>query len=217
MRPDRNALPQMSLSRLLLFAGPLLWAVLVLFHPMPSGDSTFEGIRDDVDRWLFVHVGQLTLTPLLFLAVWRLLDGLPSAAAAISRGALVVWTVFFSAYDSIQGVATGILVRHANGLAGEEQAGYAQSIDFVVEDSLLAGNVSAVWFVAAASWVVVAIAAAVGLHKVGAGKAVVAAACLSTVFAVHIAPAAIGLVALFLAGVLRERQRTKSALAPQSP
>jgi hypothetical protein len=33
------------------------------------------------------------------------------------------------------------------------------------------------------------------------------------VFAVHVAPAAIGLVALFVAGVLRGRQKTKSALA----
>jgi hypothetical protein len=212
MEHDRKALPQMSLSRLLLFAGPLLWAVLVLFHPMPGGDSAYEGIKDDVDRWLLVHVGQLILTPFLFLAVWRLLDGLSSAAATVSRAALVVWTVFFSAYDSIQGVATGILIRHANGLGGEEQAAVAGAIDFVVNDSQLAGNVSAVWFVATASWAVVAIGAAVALHKAGAGKAVVAAACLSTVFAVHIAPAAIGLVALFLAGVLRERQRTTSPL-----
>jgi hypothetical protein len=200
----------MSLGRLLLFAGPLLWAVLILFHPNPGGDSPYEGIKDDVDRWLVVHVGQLILTPFLFLAVWRLLDGLSSAAARISRAALVVWTVFFSAYDSIQGVATGVLTRHANDLADEDQAGYSQAIDFLVEDSLLAGNVSGVWFVAAASWAVVAIASAVALHKVGAGKTVVVAACLSVVFAVHTAAAAIGLVALFLAGVLHDRQTTKS-------
>ena len=212
MRHDRKPLPQMSLSRLLLFAGPLLWAVLVLFHPNPGEGTPYEGIKDDVNRWLFVHVGQLILTPLLFLAVWRLLDGLSSAAATVSRAGLVVWTVFFSAYDSIQGVATGILIRHANGLAGEEQAAVAGAIDFVVNDSQLAGNASAVWVVATASWAVVAIGAAVALHNAGAGKAVVAAACLSTVFAVHVAPAAIGLVALFVAGVLCERQRTKSAL-----
>ena len=50
------------------------------------------------------------------------------------------------------------------------------------------------------------------LHKAGAGKAVVVAACVSVVVAAHSAPAAIGFVALFLAGVLRERQRTESAL-----
>jgi hypothetical protein len=209
MRHDRKALPTRSIGRLLILAGPLLWAVLILFHPNPGEAGPYEEIKDVVDRWLFVHVGQLILTPLLFFAVWRLLDGLSSAAAKVSRAALVVWTVFFSAYDSIQGVATGVLIRHANGLAGEERDGFARAIDFLVEDSQLAGGVSAVWVVAAASWVVVAIAAGVALHKAGAGKAAVAAACVSTVFAVHVAPAAIGLVALVVAGLLRERSRIR--------
>ena len=74
--------------------------MLALFHPMPTDDSPYEGIKDDVDLWLVVHVGQLILTPFLFLAVWRLLDGISSLASTISRCALVVWTVFFSAYDS---------------------------------------------------------------------------------------------------------------------
>ena len=209
---DSRALAETSIGRFLVYAGPLLWAVLIVFHPNPGGDSPYEGIADVVDRWLFVHVGQLILTPFLFLAVWRLLDGLSSVAARISRAALVVWTVFFSAYDSIQGIATGILTRYANDLAGAEQAAVARAIDFVVEDSQLAGNISAIGLVAGASWLIVAIAAAVALHKAGAGKAVVVATCLSVVVAAHMAPAAIGFVALFLAGVLRERERTKSAL-----
>lgn len=210
MRHDRET-RQLSLSRLLFYAGPLLWAVMIVFHPNPGGDSPFEGIRDDVDRWLFVHIGQLVLTPFVFLAVWTLLDGLNSTSARISRAALVVWTVFFSAYDTVQGIATGILTRHADGLAAEDQAGYAQAIEFIVEDSLLAGNYSFVGFVAGASWFVVAIAAAVALHKAGAGKAVVAAACLSIVVAAHTAPAAIGFLALFIAGILRERERARPA------
>jgi hypothetical protein len=130
----------------------------------------------------------------------------------MSRAALVVWAVFFSAYDSIQGIATGLLTDHANGLASEEQAAVGRAIDFLVKDSPPAGNVSAVWIVATAAWLVVAIAAALALHKAGAGKAVVVAVCVSTVFAAHVAPAAIGLVALSLAGVLRERQRRKLML-----
>lgn len=212
MGHDGNALSAKSLGRLLVFAGPLLWALLVLFHPNPAEGGPYEEIKDVVDRWLFVHVGQLILTPLLFLAVWRLLDGLSSTAARVSRAALVVWTVFFSAYDTVQGVATGILIRHATSLAGEEQAAVARAIDFVVNDSELAGNVSAVWVVATVAWVVVAIGAGVALHKAGAGQFVVAAACVSAAFAMHVAPAAIGLVALSLAGVIRERERTKSAL-----
>jgi hypothetical protein len=207
-----RAFSETSIGRYLVYAGPLVWAVLIVFHPNPGGDSPYEGITDVVDRWLVVHVGQLILTPFLFLAVWRLLDGLTSAAARVSRAALVVWTVFFSAYDSIQGVATGILTRWANDRAAEEQAAVARAIEFVVEDSQLAGNISAIGLVAGASWLTVAIAAAVALHQAGAGKAVVVATCLSVVVAAHSAPAALGFAALFLAGVLRERQRTEPAL-----
>jgi hypothetical protein len=200
------------LGRVLVFVGPLLWAALILFHPMPEGDSAYEGMKNQVDAFLFVHVGQLILTPFLFLAVWRLLQGLPSVAAMMSRAALVVWAVFFSAYDSIQGIATGLLTDHANGLAGQEQAAVAGAIDFLVKDTPLAGNISAFWVIASAAWLVVAIAAAVALHKAGAGKTVVVALCISTVFATHVATAAIGLVALSLAGVARERQRRKLML-----
>lgn len=217
MGPDQGALSETSVGRYLVYAGPLVWAVLILFHPNPGGDSPYEGITGDVDRWLVIHVGQLILTPFLFLAVWRLLDDLSSTAAKISRAALVVWTVFFTAYDSIQGVATGVLIRRANDLAGEERAAVGRAIDFLVEDSQLAGNISAIGLVAGAAWLTVAIAAAVALHKAGAGKAVVIATCLSVLVAVHTAPAAIGYFALFLAGILRERQGTTSALEARAP
>jgi drug/metabolite transporter (DMT)-like permease len=115
---DSRALAETSIGRFLVYAGPLLWAVLIVFHPNPGGDSSYEGIADVVDRWLFVHVGQLILTPFLFLAVWRLLDGLSSAAATVSRAALVVWTVFFSAYDSVQGIARWGLRRKAPSRGG---------------------------------------------------------------------------------------------------
>ena len=217
MGHDRKGLSETSVGRLLVLAGPLLWALLVVFHPTPTGASEYEGIANEVDRWLLVHVGQLVLTPFMLLAVWRLLDGLSSVSAIIGRGALIVWTVFFSAYDSIQGVATGILVRYANGLAGEEQAAVAGAIEYVVRDDRLGGNISVIGFLGQGSWIVVAIAAAVALHKVGAGRAVVAATCLSVLFAIHSAPAAAGLLALFLALVLRERQRSKSAVGAPAP
>jgi hypothetical protein len=94
---DLRARSETSIGRYLVYAGPLVWAALIVLHPSPGGDSPYEGISDVVDRWLVVHVGQLILTPFLFLAVWRLLDGHSSAAATVSRAALVVWTVFFSA------------------------------------------------------------------------------------------------------------------------
>jgi hypothetical protein len=206
VRYDR-ARTAVSFRNLLYFVGPLLWAILVVFHPNPTDPSPYEGIRDVVDRWLVVHVGQLLLAPLVVLAVWRLLADLRSVAATVSRCALVVWAVFFSAYDTVQGIATGLLVRYTNGVAGEEQAAVAGALTYLVEDSQLGGNISVLMLLGQGSWLVVAIAAAVALHKAGAGKAVVVLTCFSVLFAAHVAPAAGGMLALFFAGLLRERQR----------
>ena len=202
-----------------LFAvAPFLWAVLILFHPMPGGDSTLEGIDDVVDRWLIVHVGQLILTPLLFLAVWRLVDGLTSTAATISRCGLVVWTVFFSAYDAVQGIATGLLVRHAEGATEPQRNAIADALDYLVLDSRLAGDISAIQMVAGAAWLTVAIGAAIALHQARAGTAIVALTAVSVVFSMHMAPAAIGLLALTAAVALRERQRAATpAMSSPTP
>jgi hypothetical protein len=190
-----------------------------LFHPNPEG-GPFESVRGVVDRWLVVHVGQLVLTPFLVLVVWRLLDGLDWRAAKVSRGAAVVWAVFFTAYDSIQGIAAGLLIRFADrDLAGEEQAGLARALDYLVSDSLLAGNISVIGLISNAAWVTVAIGAAVCLHRAGTGRWAVIAACVSVLFVVHTAPAAIGLVALAIAAGLRERQRifSEATHSPERP
>jgi hypothetical protein len=205
-----SALPRPTAGLLLVVTIPVVWGVLLLFHPNPEG-GPFEAIRDVVDRWLIVHVGQLVLTPLLVLAVWRLLDGLAFGAAKVARAAAVVWAAFFTAYDSIQGIATGLLIRYADGdLTGDEQAGVARALDYLVNDSLLAGNISAVGLIANAAWLAVAIGAAIALHKAGTGTWAVIAASVSAVFVVHTAAAAVGLLALAIAGVLRERQRAHS-------
>src|SRR5215216_4742022 len=150
-----SAPPRPSAGRLLVFVVPLVWAGLLLFHPNPEG-GPFDAIRGVVDRWLFVHVGQIVLTPLLVFAVWRLLDGLDFRSAKVSRAAVVVWAVFFTAYDSVQGIATGLLIRFADAdLSGAEQAGVARALDYVVNDSRLAGNISAIGLVGNAAWFVV--------------------------------------------------------------
>jgi hypothetical protein len=198
---------RLTASFLVVLAIPLAWAVLLLFHPNPEGEP-FQGVRDVVDRWLVVHVGQLVLTPFLVLVVWRLLDGFEWRAAKLSRGAAVVWAVFFTAYDSIQGIATGLLIRFADrDLSGEEQAGLASALDYLVSDSRLAGNISAIGLIGNVAWVTVAIGSAVCLHRACTGKWAVIAACGSVLFVMHTAPAAIGLVAFAIAAGLRERQR----------
>jgi hypothetical protein len=185
------------MAPLILLAAPLLWIVPATLHPM---GEPYAGIADETGRWIFVHVAQLALAPFLAAAVWMLLAGLQSVAARVARAALVAWLAFFSAFDAIAGIATGVLSRHANSLTGEEREGFASAADFLFKDSELVGPL-VLGNLGHGSWIVVAIAAAVALHRAQAPRAAVVAMSLSTLFAAHSGiPAAIGLIALFVAG-----------------
>jgi hypothetical protein len=195
---------------LVALAAPLLWVVVAILHPGGTGDAPapYEGIADEANKWIFVHFSQLVLTPLLAVGVWMLLEGIQSVAATLARALLVVWMVFFSAFDAIAGLAVGVLTRHANSLAGEEREAVVGAIDFLFQDSRLAGgdNYSALGNLGQFSWVFLVLAATVALWRAGASRLVVGATLLSVLFAAHAGyPAAVGLVALFVAELLRFR------------
>jgi hypothetical protein len=184
-------------SALVLLAAPLLWLAPAMLHPV--GDP-YAGIANETDRWLFVHLAQLALVPFLGALVWMLLAGLESTAGRIARAALVAWGAFFSAFDAVAGIATGVLSRHANSLAGGERDGVIAAIDYLFDDSKLAGGgFSVLGNLGHGAWMVVAIAGAVAFHQAGARRAVVVGMLLSVAFAAHSGiGAAIGLVSLFV-------------------
>ena len=109
------------LRRVFLVATPLALAAVLWFHP-PGGepDAVYEGVRHDVGGWLFVHTVFLLFTPLMALAVFLLLRGLQSRAATVSRVPLIVFLVFYTAYEVTVGLGTGILTDYANGLPAAE-------------------------------------------------------------------------------------------------
>ena len=184
-------------SALVLLAAPLLWLVPALLHPV--GDP-YAGIADETDRWLFVHLAQLALVPFLAALVWMLLAGLESTAGRVARAALVAWVAFFSAFDAVAGIATGVLSRHANSVAGEERDGVIAAIDYLFDDSkLVGGGFSLLGNLGHGAWMVVAIAGAVAYHQAGARRGVVVGMVLSVAFAAHSGiGAAIGLGSLFV-------------------
>jgi hypothetical protein len=199
-----------------LLAAPLLWLVPAFLHPM---GEPYAGIADEADMWIFVHVAQLVLMPVLAAGVWMLLYGLPSVAAWVARSALVLWLVFFSAFDAVAGIATGVLTRHANSLAGDEREGVVAAIDFLWSDSLLAnGGFGILGNLGHLSWVVVALAATIALYRARAGRIVVAATFLSVLIASHSGlGAAVGLLALFVAELLTFRRRNSVATPKTTP
>lgn len=194
-----------------LLAAPLLWLLPALLHPM---GEPYGGIADEANLWIYVHVAQLVLAPFLAAGVWMLLGGIQSVPALIARAALALWIVFFSAFDAIAGIATGVLTRHANSLAGEEREGVVAAVDFLWADSQLAGGgFSFLGNLGHLSWVVVTIAATVALNRAGASRVIVGATFVSVLFASHSGlGAAVGLVALFVAELLTFGRRSSETV-----
>jgi hypothetical protein len=168
-----------------LIAVPVLWAVLLAFHAAPDGNDIYGSLAGEGTRWIAVHLGSVFFIDLMALALLLLLRGVPGTTAKISRVALFPFVVLYTAGDAILGVATGVLVNHADDLPAGERAGTADAIQ-ALWDSFLTGD-----FLLSAggtAWIVAAIAAAVALRKVGARVAVVVLVGLSAIVAFHPPP-----------------------------
>jgi hypothetical protein len=208
------------LRRLFLVATPLTLAIVLWWHP-PGGDNVFEGVRDDVDAWLFVHTAFLLFTPLIAIAAYLLLSGVKSRAATVSRVALIFFLVFYTAYEVTVGVGTGILVDYANELPSAEQAVVADAIQDYNRNPILGDPMSVSLALGSLGWVVAMVAAAVSFYRAGAGWPVTLLVGFAAAFVVH--PPPVGPVALACfaaAAVLIERARARAAnvaLAPPAP
>jgi hypothetical protein len=159
-------------------AVPLLWAPLSLLHPF-----TFEEMAEDgrTTAWLIVHFGQLPLTALLALVMLQLLAPLAGGAATLARIAIVAWAVFFSAFDSLAGVASGLLVR----------GGHVDAAFYLFEHRVVGGDLSLIGLIAHPLWGVTALASVLSLRLHGAGRPTQISLLLSLPFAVtHVGPLA---------------------------
>ena len=200
----------------LLVAAPLGLAVVLWWHP-PGGEDIYEGVRDDVGAWLFVHTTFLLATPLLGIAAFVLLRGVSSRPATVSRVALVFFLVFYTAYESNVGVGTGVLVDYANGRPAAEQAVLADAIQHYNRNAIITDP--SISFVAGAvGWITAMIAAAVALRRDGAGWMPTLLIGLAAVFAAHPPPLGpIGLICFAAAAVLVERERARAPAPVVSP
>ncbi|MEA2180331.1 MAG: hypothetical protein QOG77_3628, partial [Solirubrobacteraceae bacterium] len=116
---------------------PLAWAILLLFHPGGDGTDIYGDLRDDVTPFLVVHIGMLVFIPLLAVVVLLLLRGIAGTAARVSRIALAVFVVFYSAWEVLQGIANGVLAHYVNGLPQEDRATGAGLVQDFAEHPLV--------------------------------------------------------------------------------
>jgi hypothetical protein len=151
------------LRRLVLLGTPLALALWEIFHPQPSG------VADSVEQggwFMWFHIIQVPLIGLIALAVYLLTEGLEGRAVSVSRWAIGVFAVFFSAYDAAAGIGTGYALRNAQGLSAEGQAAVYETVIDMPGLSLIFG----LSIVGTGAWVVALVAAAIALRRAGASR-----------------------------------------------
>ena len=151
------------MRRLVLLGTPLALALWEILHPQPGG------VAEAVEQggwFMWFHFVQVPLIGLMALAVYLLTDGLEGRAVRVSRWAIGVFAVFFSAYDAAAGVATGYALRSAQGLPVEAQTAVYEAVWDMPGLSLIFG----LSIVGTSAWVVALIAAAMALRRAGASR-----------------------------------------------
>jgi hypothetical protein len=157
----RSKVERLVLRRVVLLGSPLALAILEIFHPHPTGVA---GAVEQGEWFMWFHIIQVPLIGLIALAVYLLTEGLEGRAASVSRWAIAVFAVFFSAYDAAAGIATGYALRYAQGLSAEGQAAVYEAVIDMPGLSLIFG----LSIVGTGAWVVALIAAAIALRRAGA-------------------------------------------------
>ena len=193
---------RVALRRLVLLGTPLALAILEIFHPKPSDASAAV---DQGEWFMWFHIIQVPLIGLIALAVYLLTEGLEGQAVSVSRWAIGVFAVFFSAYDAAAGIGTGYVLNEAQGLTAEEQETVWQLVKELPDLSLPFG----LSIVGTGAWVVALIAAAMALRNAGASRGPFVLMILAGVFLLGGHPFPFGTLAFgcfFLATALLELQ-----------
>lgn len=130
--------PRFSRDLLAFLIGvPLAWAVLLMFHPGGERTDVYGSARDDVTAFLVVHIGMLVFIPLMAAAIFLLLRDLHGTAAKVGRLALIPFVVFYSAWETLQGIANGVLVDEVNALPDADRGVGAELVQDFAESPLV--------------------------------------------------------------------------------
>jgi hypothetical protein len=156
-------LPQ-PLRRALLLTPPFALAVLEIFHPQP--DANVQSMLDASTWFAVFHVIQLVLIGLVAMSVLLLAADFGRATAWTTRLGLGVFLVFFSAYDTLAGIGTGLAMRNARGLSAEQQGG----VFTVVKDWPGVGPPFALSIVGTLGWVIAVGALALAARRLRASR-----------------------------------------------
>ena len=151
--------------RVLLLGPPLAFAVLEGLHPRP--DVNPQAVMEVATWFATFHAIQLVLMGLVAVSVAILADELGAARAWSTRIGMGVFLIFFSAYDAVAGIATGLAMRTARDLPAAQQLGVWETVkDWPGWDP----PVFALNIVGTLGWVVALVGIALIARKAGAAR-----------------------------------------------
>jgi hypothetical protein len=206
--PPRAAPGYSTAEVVFMIATPLAWAVLLAFHGPGPSDDVYGSLRDEASRFLVVHIGSLLLLGLMGAALYLLVRDLPGRAAQVSRLAIAPFVLLYGAGEAIQGVATGVLVDHANDVAAGQRPAAGDAADALYDSFSGQFLIGA----GAVAGIVALIAAAVAVRRVGAPTAASILLGLSALLVFHAPPTGpVALVFFAVAVWLVARARRSSA------
>jgi hypothetical protein len=202
-----------TLRRVLLLLPPLAFAAFEGIHPRP--DVELQAVMDIATWFAAFHAIQLVLVGLVALSVLLLADEFGAAGAWTTRLGVGVFLIFFSAYDAVAGIATGLAMRSARDLSPAEQNGVWETVkDWPGLDP----PVFTLNIVGTLAWVVALVAVALAARRAGAPRAEWIFIALAGVFLLGGHPFPFGTIAfgcLFIAVLLHERPRLRDRTSPQ--
>jgi uncharacterized membrane protein len=198
--------------RALLLAPPLAFAAFEGLHPRPEDNA--QAVMEVATWFAAFHAIQLVLIGLVAVSVAILADELGAARAWSTRLGIGVFLIFFSAYDAVAGIATGLAMRTARDLPAAQQVGVWETVkDWPgLDPPAFAINV-----VGTLGWVVALIGIALIARRGGAARSEWILIGLAGFFLMGGHPFPFGTIAfgcLFIAALLHEVAKHRARPAP---
>jgi hypothetical protein len=113
---------QEMLRRIILLGTPLLLGILELGHPLLDRTNPIKMLAPISTWWIVLHLLLIPLFALMGYAIFILIRDINSPAATLCRYATVIYISFAIGYDTLVGLASGVLVSNASTLTNAQQS-----------------------------------------------------------------------------------------------
>lgn len=159
----RSSAVRRGVRWLVLVGTPVALAAVALVHPH-AGEHAYGNVRPVADAWFRVHLLLLALYGSLGVGLYLLLVRYRGRVATIGRVGVAVYLVTHTAYESVVGIGTGVVLRGARGSVVDDSAGVEAAVSAIFGSP----TVVALALVGAVGCLVAVVAIAVLSRRAGA-------------------------------------------------